>query len=293
ERTPWGRRIRLVARAEHTPLIETEILLPDGVKRIELRNTIQVDLLYAKQASYFAFPWAMSKPQFRYDIANGFVDPAKNLLEGACSEWFSLQQTVNVEDGQASVDLGVVDAPLLSLGDIYRGRWPCYFTNASPTVFSYLLNNYWSAKWAGQKSWELASRYAITSGPHFAPAETARFGRETRTPFEISELKASDKPPGRAGRLPPAEAGFVLVEPQNIIVSAFKAAEDGRGLVLRVLETGGRECDGAVRLPLFRVSSATEATAVETPGKALKCDSDSVRFHIKPNQILTIRLQTR
>jgi alpha-mannosidase len=94
EKTPWGLKIRMTASALHTPRIETEVLLPEDVKRIELCNLVQVDLLYAKQACYFAFPWALSGPTFRYDIANGFVDPERDLLEGACSEWFCVQHWV-------------------------------------------------------------------------------------------------------------------------------------------------------------------------------------------------------
>ncbi len=293
EKTPWGRRIRMTASATHTPRIETEILLPDNVKRIELRNVIQVDLLYAKQASYFAFHWAMAGPTFRYDIANGYVNPAADLLEGGCSEWFSLQHLVNVEDGRASVNLAVVDAPLVCLGDVYRGRWPRWFTNTSATAFSYVLNNYWSPKWAGKKSWELVNRYAITSEPRFEPAAAARFGRETRCPLEIAELKSSDKLPASRGSLPPAQASFAALAPESLVITALKTAEDGQGLVVRVLETAGRESDGLLKLSFMAVTSAREADALETPGKPLKGDAGSVSFHIKPHQVLTMRLKVR
>ncbi len=293
ERTPWGQKIRLSASALHTPRVETEILLPDDAKRIELRNVIQVDLLYAKQASYFAFPWAMASPTFRLDIANGWVNPATDLLEGGCSEWFSIQQLVNVEDSKTSVSLAVVDAPLICLGDIYRGRWPRTFTNDTPTVFSYALNNYWSPKWAGRKSAELVYRYAITSGPHFDATQAARFGRETRCPLEIAELKSSDKLPTSRGTLPPAQASLAALTPDSLVVTAFKAAEEGQALIVRVHETAGRETDGVLKLPLMALGSAKEANAVEEPGKSLRHDTQAVHFHILPNQVLTLRLTAR
>ena len=96
----------------------------------------------------------------------------------------------------------VVSAPLVCLGDIFRGRWPRTFTNDVPTVFSYALNNYWSPKWAGRKSAELTYHYAITSGPRFDSTAAARSGRETRCPLEIAELKSSDKLPASRGILP-------------------------------------------------------------------------------------------
>jgi hypothetical protein len=293
QKTPWGQRVRLSASATHTPRIETEILLPNDEKQIELRNVIQVDFLYAKQASYFAFPWAMSIASFRYDIPNGFVNPAKDLLEGGCSDWFSVQHLVEVEDATASVCLATVEAPLVCLGDICRGSWLPGFTNSTPVVFSYALNNYWSPKWAGQKGAELHYRYVLTSSPRFDASRSARFGREARSPLEIAAIKSSDKLPDLRGQLPPAEAGFVRLTPDNLVLTALKPAEDGQGLVARVLETGGQHADGVLELPLLTIASAKAANSVEVPGKSLKSDAHSVYFHINPNQVLTLRLSTK
>ena len=290
EKTSWGRRIRMTASALHTPRIESELWLADNEKRLELRNRIQVDLGYAKQASYFAFPWAVNQPTFRYDIANGFVDPASDLLEGACSEWFSVQNLISASDSTVSVDLAVVDSPLICLGDIYRGHWPRRFTFDSSTVFSYVLNNYWSPKWGGKKSAELLNRYVITSSPRFDGATAARFGRDARTPLEVAELKLSDKLAGSRGTLPSGQAALAALTPANLVVSALKAAEDGRGLVVRVQELAGRDTEGVLKFPLLAVTSAREANAVEVPGKPLVVDADGVHVHLKANQVLTVRL---
>lgn len=292
-RTPYGRKARLTASAVHTPRIETEILLRDDRKEIDLRTTIQVDLLYAKQASYFVFPWNMSNAVFRYDIPNGFVNPAKDLLEGGCSDWFSIQHVVNAENSDLSVSLAAVDAPLVCLGDICRGRWLPQFTNCSSAVFSYALNNYWSPKWAGKKSAQLQFRYALTSGQHFDPAQASWFGREARYPLEIATLKTSDKLPGVHGDLSPSEGTFATVMPENIVLCALKPAEEGPDLVVRLLETAGRESEGMLKLPLVAVISAREANALEVAIGALKTSSHGVRFHIKPNQVMTLRIQLR
>ncbi len=283
----------MTATALHTPRIETEILLPNEAKRIEFRNRIQVDLLYAKQASYFAFPWSLARPTFRYDIAQGFVDPEKDLLEGACSDWFSVQHWVSAEDDRAAADLAVGVAPLVCLGDINRGLWPRQFTRRSSTVFSYVLHNTWSPKWGGRKSWELLNHYAITSGPSFDPLRAARLGREIRCPLEVAEIKASDKLPESRGDLPAAGAAFAALAPDHLVITALKAAEEGEGLIVRVLEVAGRESDGVLQLPLFTISSVREANAVEVPGKPLSSDAHSVRFHIGAHQSLTLRLEIK
>jgi len=296
QKTPWGHVVRLSARALNTPEVETEICMPDDEKRIEIRNRIRKDLTYAKEAVYFAFPWVATNPTFRFDGATGWIDPEKDLLLGGASEWFAPQNWVNVEDGTAAMTLAVLDAPLVSLSDINRGRWPAKFNKTSASVFSYALNNYWFTNTPAGQAGEFAFRFAITSGRRFEPEKVARFAREVRSPLEVSHLRPSDKHldrPAPPGSLPADSASLVEVEPGNVIVSAIKGAEDGEGIVFRVQEINGKQAEGKITLPLLIIASAREANAVEAPGKDLDADAHSVRFSIKPHQVVTIRVTTR
>ena len=53
--------------------------------------------------------------------------------------------------------------------------------------------------------------------------------------------------PGRLG----ACVSFVQVEPDNVLCEVVKRAEDGRGLIVRVLETGGADTEAAISIPLL------------------------------------------
>jgi hypothetical protein len=293
EKTPWGHVVRLEAQAPKTPRIETEILLPDDKKQIEIRNHVQKELVYAKEAAYFAFPWAASNPTFRFDIANGWVNPEKDLLEGAASEWFAPQHWVSAEDGTAAITLAVVDAPLVSLGDINRGRWPRNFTKTSPTVFSYALNNYWFTNTPAGQSGDFVFRFAITSGASFDPVQATRLGREARSPLEVAAILPNDKTANAQGSLPPDQASLAAAGPENLVISAVKTAEDGQGLIVRVLETAGRASEGNLTLPLTTITSAAECNAVEDCGGALESDAHRVKFRIAPHQVRTIRVRTK
>jgi hypothetical protein len=277
----------------NTPEIETEIYMPDSEKKIEFRNRIRKELTYAKEAVYFAFPWAAVNPTFRFDGAMGWINPEQDMLLGGCNEWFAPQNWVSVEDDNAAMTLATLDAPLVSLGDINRGRWPAKFEKSSAAVFSYALNNYWFTNTPAGQSGEFVFRYAITSGKSFDPQEAARFGREARTPLEVSQLRPSDKFLDREpapGSLLAGGASLAEIAPDNLIISALKGAEDGEGIVLRVQEIAGRAGEGRITLPLISITSAHEANGVEVPGKTLEADAHSVRFSIKRHQVLTIRL---
>jgi hypothetical protein len=292
EKTPWGHVVRLAAKALNTPRIESEILLPDEEKRLEIRNRIHKDPTDTREAVYFAFPWAATDPTFRFDTPNGWVDPAKNLLEGGAGEWYFARDWVNVEDGTAALTLAVVDAPLVSLGDINRGRRPGKFSGASAAVFSCVLNNYGVRNALAGQSGDFVFRYAVTSSARFEPEKAARFGREARAPLEVSHLRTSDKRSGAEGKPgslpPPGAASLVEITPENLAVSALKSAEDGEGLVVRVLGIAGKASEGRLTFPWLPVASAKEANAAEVPSRPLESDEHGVRFSIKPHQVLTI-----
>ena len=88
-KTPWGASIRLRSSDVNTPTINLEVLLFNGQKRLEFRYKVQKQYTPAKEGVYFAFPIAVSSPQFGYSIQQGWVDPAKDLLKGGSLEWFT------------------------------------------------------------------------------------------------------------------------------------------------------------------------------------------------------------
>lgn len=150
-RTPYGLVARLVSTDVNTPEIDTEIRLYDHEKKIEFVENVHKKYVLKKEAVYFAFPFAMSHPQFTYEIQNGVVNPATDMYPGAGRDWFSVQHWVSVQQDGLSGTVMPLDASLLTLGDINRGAWPTQFGQRPGTVFSYAMNNYWHTNYrAGQ-----------------------------------------------------------------------------------------------------------------------------------------------
>ena len=79
----------------------------DGQKKIEFINHVHKTEVYTKEAVYFAFPLAMDQPQFRYEIQNGFVNPAHDQMPGAGKEWFSVQHWVAADQDGVTVRPGL------------------------------------------------------------------------------------------------------------------------------------------------------------------------------------------
>ena len=183
-----------------------------------------------------------------------------------------------------------VDAPLVSLGDVNRGVWPEEFKPVSSTIFSYIFNNYWHTNYRAEQGGELTFRYAMTSGPALAHDDLARFGRAAMTPLETDELIDQDKVGNPPSPLEPGSTSFLQVKGTGVVVENWKAAEDGNGSVLRLLETSGTESRAVLRSPLFRSRRAWLSTAMEDDLEEIPVENSSIQVTLHPHQIVTLRI---
>lgn len=290
--TPFGTVVRLESTDVNTPQIQTDIILFSSEKKIEFINRVKKDKTYSKEAVYFAFPFAMSHPRFRYGIQNGYVDPNKDQMPGAGKEWFSVQHWVSVDEGDVSATLVPVDTPLVTFGDIVRGAWPQEFGERKGTVFSYAMNNYWPSNYVAAQGGEFIFHYVVSSGRPMNPGTLARFGSESMIPLEANEITMEDKVVDTPLPLSAAEGSFLTVDPPNVHVVAWKPADNGNGTILRLLETDGRASKVNIHSPLFTLESAWVSNAVEEDQRPLEFAPHDVQTDIGPFQILTLRLKT-
>ena len=288
---PFGVVARLESQGVNTPKIETEVILFNGQKKIEFINRVHKTEVYTKESVYFAFPFAMEHPQFRYEIQNGFVDPSRDQLPGAGKEWFSVQHWVAAEEGGVSVALVPVDASLVCLGDIFRATWPKQFGQRPGTIFSYVMNNYWDTNYAAGQGGDFTFRYVLTSGDHLPPAGLSRLGWEEMTPAEVDQITSQDKALDTPRPLDAAQGSFVQVDQPNVVLVTWKMAEDGDGTILRFLEVGGQANTVEVQTPRLDVKSAWSSDALERKQAALATSAHGFRFSVKPFQIVTVRLE--
>lgn len=288
--TPFAKILTLEAKGVHTPLIRTEILLYDGEKKIEFINQITKEPVRAKEGVYIAFPVAAPKPSFQYEIQNGWVNPAHDMLKGAGLEWFSVGHWVRTSAGNAEVAITPVDAPLVTLGDVNRGLWREEFTPKTSTIFSYVLNNYWHTNYRAEQGGEFTFHYLMTSGATLSPEGLARFGRAAMTPLETDEVIDQDKVGNPPSPLEPVSTSFLQVDGSGVVVENWKAADDGNGTVLRLLETSGTESKAVLRFPLFHLQHAWLVTAMEEDLSEIPVNNSSLEVTLKPHQITTVRI---
>jgi hypothetical protein len=291
EKTPWGTRAQLESSAENTPRIRTEIRLYDDEKKIELIEDLNKKPELKKEAVYFAFPFAMTHPQFQYEIQNGVVDPAKDMYPGAGREWFSVQHWVSVQQDGVSATVVPLDASLLTLGDINRGAWPTEFGQRPGAIFSYVMNNYWHTNYRAEQGGDYRFRYIITSAAHTDAPALSRMGWEETTPLEEDEIRSQDKALDFPRPLDGLRGSFLSVDDPDLLLDTWKPAEDGNGTILRLIDLGGTERTATITLPLVSIDKVTATDAVErdtTP--IVPTGRHTFSVDIRPHAIVTVRI---
>ena len=204
-KTAFGTVARLESSATGTSRITTEIILFDGQKQIEIVNKAQ----WTDGTGYFAFPLAIDRPEFRYEIQNGVVNPAKDTLPGAGMEWFPVQHWVAVDQDNLSAALVPIDEPIVTFGDMIRWRWETQFGTRKATIFPYLHQS---------EETQHTSRYVFTSGPKMSSGVLSKLGWDAVSPFELDDITEEDKVDNPARPLDSAQGSFLDVDQPGVVL---------------------------------------------------------------------------
>jgi alpha-mannosidase len=277
--------------ADNTPRIRTEIRLFNSKKKIELIEKIDKKPELKKEAVYFAFPFAMTHPQFEYEIQNGVVDPAKDMYPGAGHEWFSVQHWVSVQQDGVSATVMPLDSSLATFGDINRGAWPTEFGQRPGTVFSYVMNNYWHTNYRAEQGGHFRFRYVITSATHTDAPALSRRGWEEETPLEENQITSQDKALDLPRPLDGNQGSFLSVGDPDLLLDTWKPAEDGHGTIMRLIDLGGAARTVTIATPLLAIKEVAVTDAVERDIQPIIPDTPhTFRVAIRPHAFVTVRV---
>ncbi len=288
-RGPVASSLILTSIAFRHPEIRQEIILYDGLKRIDIVNRLRKEETYDAEAAYFAFPFRVESGRFRFEIADASMAPEIDQLPGTTRDWLTVQNWVEAAGSKGAVVWSPLEAPLVQFGDINTGKWQAKLETPNQTVFSYILNNYWMTNFKAGQGGPLVFRYAFTSRPGGAdPIASTRFGAEARTPFVTDWL-----PKKFTGVLPGTALSFFTVDQPNVLIQTVTASESDGGIVVRLREIGGLETRARISLDLFPAETLTyTATDIgENPANTFEVVPRSIYVNLKPFQIVTVKIK--
>jgi hypothetical protein len=299
-RGPVSKSLIIKTSALGYPQITQEVIIYSNLKRIDIANRILKDST-PQLETFFAFPFAFEKPRFMYEGSLSVIEPLVDQFPGSNSEYYAIQHWADVSDGKTGVTISSIDAPMMQFGD----NWPLYVSQAhhgfTPPnfdhpfhtkndvkkgwMYSFVLLNNFRTNFTPTQSGDLLFRYSITSHKGDWKKGRARdFGYSVSLPLLHAGVEGKCE-----GRLP-STSGFCQTDKPNVLLVTLKRAEDGRGFIVRLLETEGQNTEVTVTLPFLRIRQAMETNLVEEDQRIIPNTIQSFTLEIRAWATGTVRL---
>lgn len=221
------------------PSVVNEIILYHNVKRIDFNYRIVIDTVPMREA-YIVFPAKIKQPQFSFQGIGSPVKAFDDIVCGANTNQYAAQNWCKAygEDGEAV--LAMDEGGIVEFGDINTTAVSQAHHHINPPdweklyvakediknshMVSMILYNNCETNFPCIQQGEVIYRYSLTTGQR---VNEEAFAENFVYPPIVVGGKAND---------------FKLdLDNENLIVSAMKMSEDGKGIVLRIKEISGKK----------------------------------------------------
>ena len=284
ERTPHRSAVCIRGSAYKTPEWTTRLVLYDNIKRIDFVNTLNREATYDKEAGYFAFPFGLNEPEFYVEIPDGVMRPKKDMLDGACMQWYCAQDFVAAADDKCAVVWTAVDSPLITIGDINRETFQSPIPIENGHLYAYAFNNYWFTNYKASQGGPHTFRFAMTSARTISDLEAKKFGESVQSPLVCQVVD------GRPGAAAPYSRSFVEVSGDGVVVQAMKPARFADGTIIRLREMGGRAATVDLTVRGIDFEKAYLCNLAEDIVQSLEVDGGAMRVPCDAFGLATVLL---
>jgi len=291
------------AQGAGCPQITQEVILYDQIKRIDFANRILKDST-PLQEIYFAFPFKMDKPDFRFEGSNSVIEPFRDQFPGSNTNYYTVQHWADVSDGEFGITLSPVESHLLEFG----GLWPNYCSQAHHGIdppgygadfvrleqvtkghmYAFIMSSNFRTNFQPVQQSEILFRYSLTAHEgDWKKGDCVRFGWAVANQLIVDDVHGK-----RDGSLARDTMSFCSVDKLNVLLTTLKRAEDGNGIIIRLIETQGKATTASVTLPHIAVAEAMVTNLVEeNRGRAVFTEHE-IQVDLKAFGIITIRIKT-
>jgi alpha-mannosidase len=264
-----------IARKWRDSTFTQELTLYSGVERIDFITTADWREIGTPEADFpmikVAFPVALSRSEANFEIPFGSIVRPADGREVPALKWIDLS---GIAPGGAEYGLSL-------LNDCKYGH------DVGGNVMRLTLLR--CPYDPDPRPDEGVHHFTYSLYPH--PGEW-RNATTVRQGYELNNPLIALAQPAHAGGLP-ASHSFLWVEPDNLIVTALKRAEDSDDVVLRFYESAGATARARV-VPGFDWASASDVNLMESPtGAPIDIGKDQIRLDVGPSEIKTLRLSRK
>jgi len=195
-----------------------------------------------KESLQFAFPFNVPNGQIRMDVPLAVMRPEIDQLPGACKNWLPAGRWIDVSNDRRGVTWATLDAPLVEIGEISarmlgsQTKPDIWRKHIEPTqkFYSWVMNNHWGTNYRAYQEGVVTFRYALRPHGAYDAAAAARFATGLTQPLIAVPVDADSPTPRSLG---------LIVEPDDVLVTAMKPSDDGKAWIIRLFGASGHDRD--------------------------------------------------
>lgn len=230
---PLVYEMEVIMQAPGAKNLVTTYTLTNPDQGIQISNSLYKLPIREKEAAYFAFDFRMENVVNRFDAGWGYYRAEEDQLPGSCKDYFYAMRWADVSDDTSGILIVVDEAPLLEIGQITDETphnlgsegW-LKSISYSPTLFSYILNNYWHTNFKADQEGPMFFNYSLYPHKAFDPTFAYLQSQSYHQPLL---LRYTDKPQ--------ACNSLFTIQDSAIVLTFIKPADDGKGYIIRLFNT--------------------------------------------------------
>ncbi|WP_033424316.1 glycoside hydrolase family 38 C-terminal domain-containing protein [Actinomadura flavalba] len=247
ERTPVGERLVVEQHAKGVDWIRTTIELYAGVPRLDLTHRIAKQPTPAKEAVFFAFPFAVPDAPAAWELTGGVGGTAVPSVPGSAEHMRPIRHWVAFEDPALTVAWATLEAPLVQFGSIHMpyAPFPPTLGEEPGTLYSWALNNIWDTNFPSQQQGETTFRYAVASAAPQDAGSGRRLGAVTAAGLTDAFVATLATGPGTAE----ADGVLVTADDPDVLVTSVGRSRHGHDLLVRLRSLASGPVETTLTVP--------------------------------------------
>jgi hypothetical protein len=280
---PEGVTLVLEIEAPGANRIEQRITLLDDSPLIQLNARIQKKDVRTPEALYFAFPLNLPVGWKGYFNTAGIpLELDAEQLPGSSRDWVTVESFAKIDGGDKGATLYCPDAPMVQIGNFNYAKKSRQVTKReNPLLLAWPLNNYWETNFRASQPGYIELNYCFRSHGPFTVQAAYKEGRKVATPLEIHPAINCDTE---------ISGKFFEVDGDDIEILHAKPAEDGNGMVFRVVNLSDKEISGRISVPSKKLKNAYLTTPLEEAQTELSIINNAAELLLPPRRITSLRL---
>lgn len=267
--------------------LKQTIFLPNYADFIEFSAEFVMTQTTHPEATYLVFPFNVPDAVARYDVGSQAVIAGHEQLPGVCRDYFTVQNWVDFNNGERGITIATPENPMVQFGDFHFGHYQMDFELEQATLLGWITNNYWETNFRAHQPGQVQARYRMQ--PYegtFDEGIAHRFGAETLNDMPIfqhlGEQMLADDPLPMGGTL-------LNLPDAPIVTLHIKQADDGDGMIVRLLNASDDEQTAMITSNLLTIESASICDLLEHHIGDLSVEDGTITVMIPKRGLMAIR----